>query len=194
MKLVVGLGNHGRKYEMTRHNIGQLALDQLSFSRNLQWKRKFQGLFALYNAFGEKSFFLKPTTFMNRSGESAQLLCSFFKIPIENILVVHDELDFPFGMIALKLSGGTAGHNGLKSMANHLGGTNFKRLRLGIGRPLHGTVSDYVLGHFGREEERHLGTFLSESAKAIELFVEKGFEESATVYSKKNTLLESNGG
>ena len=189
MKLVVGLGNPGKDYEATKHNIGQSALNCLSFSEGLIWKKKFQGLFSFYDVKTERAYFLKPTTFMNKSGESVQALCSFFKISIENILVVHDELDLPFGTLGLKMGGGTAGHNGLSSVAQMLGALNFKRLRLGIGRPLQGSVSDYVLGRFSEQQKADLENFLLESAKAIELFIERGFESAATKYSKRNILI-----
>ncbi len=189
MKLVVGLGNPGKEYEMTRHNIGQLALDQLSFSKDLIWKNKFQGLFSCYNDKEKRSYLLKPTIFMNKSGESVQAICSFFKISIGDVLIVHDELDLPFGTMALKMGGGTAGHNGLNSVAQMLGELHFKRLRLGIGRPLQGSVSDYVLGRFNKKQEVDLEIFLLESAKAIEVFIKKGIEPAATRYSRKNTLI-----
>ena len=188
MKLVVGLGNPGKNYEMTKHNIGQLSLDCLSFTEHLIWKKKFQGLFSSYDVKEERAYFLKPTTFMNNSGESVQALCSFFKIPIENILVVHDELDLPFGTLGLKMGGGTAGHKGLISVAQMLGAYDFKRLRLGIGRPSEGSVSDYVLGRFSEQQQLNLKKFLLESAKAVELFIEKGLGCAATTYSKKNIL------
>ena len=188
-KLIVGLGNPGLEYEFTRHNIGRLALDQLSFYDGLAWKNKFKGSFASYNFDGKKVHFLTPETFMNRSGESVQEAGSFYKIATEDILVVHDELDIPFGTMVFKLGGGAAGHNGIKSTAQMLGSPDFPRLRLGIGRPTEGkNTTAHVLGNFNGEEEKHLEAFLSEAAKAIETFIKEDFQRAASLYSKKDTL------
>ncbi|TDJ08937.1 MAG: aminoacyl-tRNA hydrolase [Deltaproteobacteria bacterium] len=185
-KLIVGLGNPGLEYEYTRHNIGWLALDCLENSIPLIWKEKFKGLYAQATVGGEKAYFLKPQTYMNLSGESVQALCQFFKVPRQNILVIHDEVDLPFGTLTLKNSGGLAGHNGLKSIAQLMGGQDFLRLRMGIGRPLHGSVSSYVLSSFSSEDEIILEDYLSGAADAIKIYLEKGFEKAASKYSKKN--------
>ena len=183
-KLVVGLGNPGIRYEMTRHNIGWLALDQLPFYDELSWREKFKGLFATR---GDVAF-LKPLVYMNLSGESVSLLANFFKIKVEDILVVYDEIDLPFGTMVLKQGGGTAGHNGLKSLVTKLGDKQFDRLRLGVGRPEYGSVSDYVLQSFSSDEEISLPKFLLQAAKAIEVYLEKGFQKAAVEYSKKSFL------
>ncbi len=188
MKLIIGLGNYGREYEFTRHNIGWLAIDQLSFFEKLIWKNKFKGDYSEISLNGDKNYFLKPHTYMNLSGESAIALIQFFKIPLVDILVVHDELDLPFGVIAFKEGGGTAGHNGLKSLASHLGTTEFNRLRLGIGRPKIGTVSNFVLSPFSSDEEMVLGKYLLESAKAMEIYLSSGFQKAASLYSKKKII------
>ena len=182
--MVVGLGNPGIRYEMTRHNIGWLALDQLRFYEELAWREKFKGLFATRGSVR----FLKPMVYMNLSGESVSLLAGFFKIKVEDILVVYDEIDLPFGTLALKQGGGTAGHNGLKSLVSKLGDNNFNRLRLGVGRPVHGSVADYVLQSFSKEEDILLPKFLLQAAEAIETYVEKGFQQAAAEYSKKSVL------
>ena len=186
--LVVGLGNPGDKYSETRHNIGWMALDQLSFSNQLNYKEKFRGLFAKENFNGNEIIFLRPQTFMNLSGESVRSCAKFFKIPVENIFVVYDELDLPFGTVVFKKGGGLAGHNGLKSMATSMGSQNFLRLRLGIGRPQHGNVASYVLSKFSNEEQISLDKYLSLAAKAIESFINNGFEKAAGDFSKKSAL------
>ena len=183
-RLIVGLGNPGVRYEMTRHNIGWLALDQLHFYEDLRWREKFKGLFATRG----NTCFLKPLVYMNLSGESVSLLTDFFKIEVEDILVVYDEIDLPFGTLIFKRGGGTAGHNGLKSLVAKLGDNKFNRLRLGIGRPLHGSVSDYVLQGFSANEETLLPKFLLQAAKAIETYLEKGFQQAAAEHSKKSVL------
>ena len=144
--LIVGLGNPGTEYQKTRHNIGFLALDNLDYSP--AWKSKFKGEFALCNRDSLKIGLLKPQTYMNLSGESVFPCFQFFKIPIDRILVVYDEVDLPFGTIQLKSGGGLAGHNGLKSIVDQLGTKDFQRLRLGIGRPQRESVSNYVLLRF----------------------------------------------
>lgn len=187
-KLIVGLGNPGIEHEMTRHNIGWLSLDQLSFYSNLNFKDKFKGEFALTSIGDEQVIFLRPQTYMNLSGESVQACAKFFKITLKDILVIHDELDLPFGTLTFKDGGGLAGHNGLKSIAQHMGGNSFYRLRMGIGRPVHGSVSSWVLSGFSNEEDINLADFLAGGAKAIEAFMEKGFQSAARTFSKKNYI------
>ena len=188
MKLIVGLGNPGREYEYNRHNIAWKTLEQLSFSTQLFWKSKFKGQYTQSEISGEKYYFLMPETYMNLSGESVRPLCDFFKIKIEDVLVIHDELDLPFGTLAFKNGGGLAGHNGLKSIAKNMGAQNFLRLRMGIGRPPRGSVSNWVLSDFSKEEEINLEDFLNLGATAIELFIKDGFNKAAREYSKKSVL------
>ncbi len=187
-QLIVGLGNYGKKYEHTRHNIGWDVFEELTFANDLKWIEKFKGEFAVLNVNNSKIYFLKPHTYMNLSGESVQPLMQFFKIPIENILICHDELDLPFGTIGFKPGGGLAGHNGLKSIAQVLGTTEFKRLRIGIGRPVHGDVSNWVLSGYSQEEKDFFRNYLSETARALETYVKLGFSKAATQYSKKKLI------
>lgn len=187
-KLIVGLGNYGSKYESTRHNIGWDVFQHLSFSSQLNWKEKFKGLFTTYSSADDKFHFLMPQTYMNLSGESVQPLTSFFKVGIEDILVLHDELDLPFGTIAFKKGGGLAGHNGLKSIAQCMGSQNFLRLRIGIGRPQHGNVSSWVLSKFTEMEQAHMEDVLKECAKAVEMYIDKGFDKAAGQYSRKKII------
>src|SRR5690625_476168 len=136
MKCIVGLGNPGKKYEKTRHNIGFMVVDEL-LSR-YGWKltqKKFRGKFTLEHLNGEKLILLQPQTFMNLSGQSVQEVLDFYQIEIENLLVIYDDLDLPVGKIRLRESGGHGGHNGVRSLIDHLQTKKFKRIRLGIGRP-----------------------------------------------------------
>lgn len=187
-RLIVGLGNPGSKYAYSRHNIGWDTFEELSFYNELKWTEKFKGLYAVYNNGGEKIYFLKPQTYMNLSGESVQPLMAFFKIPMENILVIHDELDLPFGTIAFKKGGGLAGHNGLKSIAATLGTQDFKRVRVGIGRPQHGDVSNWVLSGYTGEDKDFFRPFLKGTAQALEDYIKLGFDKAATTYSKKKIV------
>lgn len=185
-RLIIGLGNPGLKYAGTRHNIAWDLIDQ-TFS--LDWKSKFKGEYSSLDDSTGRIYFLKPQTYMNLSGESAKPMMDFFKIKKENILIVHDELDFPFGTVGFKPGGGLAGHNGLKSLALHLGDGEFKRLRLGIGRPVHGTVSDWVLSRFGEAEAPVLDSYFKLAGSALECYIKHGFEKAASLYSKKSIFL-----
>jgi PTH1 family peptidyl-tRNA hydrolase len=146
--LIVGLGNPGAQYLKTRHNAGFWFLDKLiqQFSASFSPEKKFKGEFYLNKKQDKSIALLKPMTFMNLSGESVRPCAQFYQIPSSEILVVHDELDLAAGDIRLKKGGGTGGHNGLKSIQQQLGTADFMRLRIGIGRPIHGEVTPFVLG------------------------------------------------
>jgi len=182
------LGNPGKKYEATRHNIAWQILDFLQVSKDLSWENKFKGQYASCIANGIKTHFLKPMTFMNLSGESVAAFINFYKINPEDILVVHDEIDLPFGTIAFKSGGGLAGHNGLKSISEKIGGQEFCRLRVGTGRPTRGSVTNWVLTEFQESEKQDLELVLENSAKALETYIQHGFEKAAKEFSKKNFL------
>ncbi|MCK4492892.1 MAG: aminoacyl-tRNA hydrolase [Methylococcales bacterium] len=148
IKLIVGLGNPGSQYEKTRHNAGFLFLDLLAANYNGLWRQelKFHGTLASCVINSQKVLLLKPTTFMNRSGQAVNSITRYYKFSPEQILVVHDELDFMAGIVKLKKGGGHAGHNGLRDIIAHLGDKDFYRLRVGIDRPNVGkVVADYVL-------------------------------------------------
>jgi peptidyl-tRNA hydrolase, PTH1 family len=148
IKLIVGLGNPGPQYEKTRHNAGFLFLDELAQTLSCAWSSdsRFQGLFAEGFVASSKIMLLKPDTFMNRSGQSVGKIVRYYKLALDEILVVHDELDFNPGVVRLKKDGGHAGHNGLRDIIAHLGSKDFYRLRIGIGRPPAGkAVADFVL-------------------------------------------------
>jgi len=149
IQLIVGLGNPGSQYEQTRHNAGFWFLDQLAAKNNVSFKseKRFFGDFCKIMFDGREIKLLKPMTFMNRSGQGVAALANFFKIPVENILVAHDELDFPVGKIRLKKGGGHGGHNGLRDIIAQLGSKDFFRLRIGIDHPgSSDQVTGYVLG------------------------------------------------
>lgn len=186
-KLVVALGNPGPDYAKTRHNVGWMFLDSLPELHSVIWKNKFKGEYTEINFKGDKVYFLKPQTFMNLSGESVQPLITFFKINPEDILVVHDELDLPFGQVHFKKGGGLAGHNGLKSMASVLGNDQFSRLRIGIGRPPHGNVSNWVLSPFSKEESPYLADLFKKLHDPWVVAMIEGIAK-AGIYNKKNFL------
>lgn len=182
--LIVGLGNPGSEYRETRHNIGFMSVDCFAEENNIPWKEKFKGEYGT----SQGNYVLKPMTFMNLSGESVQKASSFFKVDPDSILVIHDELDLPYGTAALKKGGGLAGHNGLKSIAQLLGTKDFLRLRLGIGRPVHGDVSNFVLSKFSNDENPVLDKYVTESAKIINELIKNGFQKTATKYSRKSLI------
>lgn len=191
IKLVALLGNIGREYENTRHNVAWLFAEALPFSYKLSWQKKFKGQYAVIDGTEiatwaeaflqstetkitppqatrcEKIYFLKPETYMNASGDSVSALAAFFKIEPHEILVVHDELELIPGTISLKWSGGLGGHNGLRSMKSSFGTADFWRLRFGIGRPNHPDVAGYVLSRFTEDERITLDISFK---KATELF------------------------
>lgn len=138
IQLIVGLGNPGLQYEKTRHNVGFWVIDEVASKYDIHLKReaKFKGLLGEANIFESTCKFLMPTTFMNLSGESVLRVANFFKIPVDSILVVHDELDFLPGIVRLKEGGGASGHNGVQNIIDNLGDNNFWRMRIGIGKPI----------------------------------------------------------
>jgi len=184
-KLIVALGNPEQKYAATRHNIAWQLLDHLSFNNTLSWQTKFKGEFATYSIGEEKIFFLKPQTYMNKSGESVQPFAHFFKIKFDEILVIHDDIELDFGVVGFKTGGGLAGHNGLRSVANSLGTKDFKRMRLGISRPIHGTVEAYVLSKFSEDELTVLTLYLERAAKLLELCLNENFDRFENKYKKE---------
>ncbi len=150
--LIAFLGNYGKKYEKTRHNVAWLFAEELAFSRNASWQSKFKGQFASVSIGEKQVYLLKPETYMNLSGESVIQCANFYKVPVDEILVIHDELDLPCGTSSLKWAGGLAGHNGLRSMKECFGTADFWRLRFGIGRPTHNDISNWVLSNFTSDE------------------------------------------
>lgn len=177
MHLIVGLGNPGPKYSDNRHNVGFMVLDRLRDERTLgPYRDKFKGEFLKARLAGTEAVLLKPLTFMNVSGESLRPAMQFFKVDLPEVLVVHDELDLPFGTQRLKVGGGTAGHNGLKSIQAQCGGPGFARLRIGIGRPRSGSVHGHVLGDFSSDERIELPDVLQRASAAIEDVLEHGVQ------------------
>lgn len=166
--LVVGLGNPEPRYAAHRHNVGFMVVDRLAGQEGIPVNRaKFKGILGTGTVEGRSVVLLKPLTFMNLSGRSVVPARSFFDVDVTRILVIHDELDLPFGTLRLKVGGGHAGHNGLRSLVSELGSRDFVRLRVGIGRPQHGDVTNFVLSDFAREEQQWLPDLLDRAADAI---------------------------
>ena len=153
---LVFLGNPGKVYERTRHNAGFLLAKSWSATRDLVWQQKFKGEWANLVWGDQKIPCLRPLTFMNLAGESVRALGDFFKVAPASWLAVHDDIDLPFGEVRVQTGGGLGGHNGLRSLKQHLGTQDFHRLRIGVGRPVHGDVADFVLARFTPDEEIEL--------------------------------------
>ncbi|MFO7782806.1 MAG: aminoacyl-tRNA hydrolase [Spirochaetia bacterium] len=201
IELAVFLGNPGSRYERTRHNIAMRMAEAFAQRRGEQFQQKFQGRLATIRggaagagpaAAGPpgkagnpgapgKLLVLLPETYMNRSGESAGACARYHSIGPRNVLVAHDEVELPFGTLELRRGGGLAGHNGLRSVAQHLSSTDFARLRIGIGRPRHGDVSSHVLGNFSPDEEARL----EELERGVEEIIERLTVESFETVAKE---------
>jgi peptidyl-tRNA hydrolase, PTH1 family len=175
--LVVGLGNPGREYARNRHNVGWMVVDELARRHNGSWRSKFSGQLAEIRLEGHKLALLKPETFMNDSGTSVGAAVRFYKLDPDAVLVVHDEGDFELGRLQIRLGGGSAGHNGLRSLAQHLKTQDFIRLRVGVGRPERGDprpLADYVLSDFAPHDDAE--TLVARAADAVETLDTEGIE------------------
>jgi peptidyl-tRNA hydrolase, PTH1 family len=179
--LIVGLGNPGREYAATRHNLGWLALDELCPPASIPggFKKKFQGAFAKGTIGAVECIFLRPETYMNESGRSVQGAMAFFHTAPRDVIVMHDELDLPFGEVRVKLGGGHAGHNGIRSLIQHLGTADFVRVRMGVGRPpasFTGEVADFLLSPFYPEERAKVPDIVSRGVDAVRKILSDGLE------------------
>jgi PTH1 family peptidyl-tRNA hydrolase len=188
-KLIVGLGNPGPKYLWTRHNAGFIVLDRFAHLAGIPvTKKNFSGLYGEGNFKGNRILLLKPQTFMNLSGRSVAEALRFHKLEPEDLLVIHDELDIPFGQIKFKEDGGHGGHNGLRSLHQQLGGGDYPRLRVGIGRPAHGDMADYVLTSFAKAEMADLPQLVDGIVDALEMFITEGMSKAMSLYNNRNLL------
>ncbi|MBO5236748.1 MAG: aminoacyl-tRNA hydrolase [Spirochaetaceae bacterium] len=187
--LVAFLGNYGSKYSGNRHNVAWQFADSLPFAHKLNWQHKFKGSYASLDNLGqERVYFLKPETYMNLSGDSIGELCRFFKIPTEQVLIVHDELELLPGTISLKKGGGLGGHNGLRSTKASLGTADFWRLRFGIGRPNHEDIAGYVLSDFTQDEKIILQQIFPQGAELLEKILSDNPDKLLPLWSKRNLL------
>jgi PTH1 family peptidyl-tRNA hydrolase len=182
--LVAGLGNPGREYERTRHNVGWLVVDELARRHGGAFRSKFSGRLAEHRLAGRRLALLKPETYMNDSGRSIAPAVRFFKVPPAELLVVHDDVDLEPGRLQVRLGGGLAGHNGLRSIAQALGTQEFARLRIGVGRPGRGDprpVADYVLSPF--EPEVDVDELVKRAADAVEAVVNEGLDGAQRLFN-----------
>lgn len=184
MKIIVGLGNIGSNYKNTRHNIGFMVIDTYLAKYNITNKKeKFNGEY--YDIFigAERVILLKPNKYMNLSGEVLRDYMSFFKVPIEDILIIQDDLDLPCGKIRLRLNGSNGGHNGIKDIEKNIGGSNFKRIKIGISNDSDIDTKDYVLGKFNNEEKKLVKNSVDIAVQIIEQFPNNTFESLMNKYN-----------
>jgi PTH1 family peptidyl-tRNA hydrolase len=184
--LVAGLGNPGREYERTRHNVGFMVCDELARRHGASFRSKFSGQLAETRIDGRWAALLKPLTYMNDSGRSVGAAARFFKLPPERLLVLHDEVDLEPGRLQARFGGGLAGHNGLRSVAQHLKTPEFLRLRIGVGRPERGDprpVADFVLSPF--DEFTDVEALVQRATDAVESIVRDGLEDAQNRFNER---------
>lgn len=188
MYLVAGLGNPGNKYEMTRHNIGFHTIDYIADELGVKIKKlKYKSLYGEGEINGEKVLLVKPQTFMNNSGESIIDFVNFFKIPVENVIIISDDISLDAGRIRIRGKGSAGGHNGLKSIIYHLNSDQFPRVRIGVGAPQHEDydLADFVLGRFTKDEIPILEEAIIKADKAVKEIIACGYESAMNKYNRK---------
>jgi PTH1 family peptidyl-tRNA hydrolase len=184
MKLIVGLGNPGKRYEKTRHNVGFWVIDRLSSTWDIPiLKEKWKAIVGEGNVKGESVILMKPLTYMNLSGEAVRMAIDWLKLDIEDVLIIYDDLDISVGKMKLKQKGSSGGHNGIKSLIHHLKTEEFKRIKLGIGRPLHPQpIESYVLSSFREEEMDEMNVIVDRAQDAVDYWLSYGFLKATNQY------------
>ena len=186
MKLIVGLGNPGKEYEKTRHNMGFMFIDEYAKEKGVEInKKKFNGLYIDFINNGEKTILLKPQTYMNLSGESVRAFVDFFKIEVQDILIISDDLDLPIGKYKLRPTGSSGGHNGLKNIEFHLKTQNYKRLKIGISHDKAIDTKDYVLGSISQENQKKINDLKKKVNNIIDDFYNNDFDKLMAKYNHK---------
>lgn len=184
MKLIVGLGNPGKEYEMTRHNIGFICLDNFVNKNNIsKFQEKFNGLSTKEMIGNEQIIFLKPLSYMNLSGTVVKKYVDYYKIKSSDILIIQDDLDMPLGKIKLRPKGSSGGHNGIKNIIEELHTEEFKRLKIGISKDNKIDTKDYVLGKFSQEEQEFIDKILPTTNEIIEKFLTMDFDKLMNKYN-----------
>ena len=188
MKLIAGLGHPGDKYAATRHNIGFMIAEELAARSGISLKKKgYQGICGVGRVAGEEVTILLPQTFMNLSGVSVAAACKALGVGLEDLIVVHDDIDLPFGALKIKVGGGHGGHNGIRSICGALGSGDFLRVKVGVGRPpAGGDVAGYVLNPFAAAERSKLGTVVANSAVAVETLLVRGAMQAMNEFNNRD--------
>ena len=186
MKLIVGLGNVGKEYENTRHNMGFMLVDRYLEYRNItdKFKEKFNAMYVETTINNEKVIFIKPTTYMNNSGIAVRAFVDFYKLSSEDILVISDDLDLDLGKFRLRRNGSSGGHNGLKSIISHLGTDDFKRLRIGISNDKDDVIN-YVLSKFSKRELNEIDTMFDTLVNVLDDYFVMDFTSLMSKYNRK---------
>lgn len=188
MKLVVGLGNPGERYESTRHNIGFMVVRQLAATAGVSLKRQgYQGLYGVGRVAGAEATLLLPQTFMNLSGASVGPACKSLGVTPGDLIVVHDDIDLPYGRLRIRVGGGHGGHNGIRSIAGVIG-ADFCRIKVGVGRPAAGDVADYVLGGFSPAERKRLPDLLTDAVTALETILTRGTAVAMNAFNSRDNV------
>jgi len=187
MKIIIGLGNPGRKYERTRHNAGFMVVDELSRVFRFEISQeKYHALIGRGRIDSEQVVLVKPQTYMNESGKAVSAVIRDTYTDVSSLVVVHDELDLPSGVVRIKIGGGHGGHNGLRSLIEQLGTPEFVRVRIGIGRPAPGVESaDYVLSHFSLDERQSLIRVLERAVEAVKVVIVEGPTKAMNLFNQK---------
>ncbi|KRM96236.1 peptidyl-trna hydrolase (pth) [Liquorilactobacillus aquaticus DSM 21051] len=187
MKLIVGLGNIGKKYEQTKHNVGFMTLEKFAEENDVAFnKTKCEAMIAELFINGEKVLLAKPMTYMNESGRSVGPLLDYFGIDIADFIVIHDDMDLPVGQLRLRQKGSAGGHNGIKSIIAHLGTQNFKRIRIGIDHPQKQSVVDWVLSKFSAQQEKSLEEGIQHATAALDSWLaDNDFMKTMNKYNHK---------
>lgn len=186
MRLIVGLGNPGREYDNTRHNMGFMVVDELSKKWGFDFnKKKFDGVYGEKIINGEKIIILKPQKFINLSGEVIRKFVDYFKIDIDDILVIHDDLDTPIGKYKLRYQGSSGGHNGLKNIEFNLATRNYKRIKIGISNNKKMDTKDYVLGKFNKEDQTLVNRVIDDMIMILNDYLVLSFDNVMNKYNKK---------
>lgn len=196
LTVIVGLGNPGRKYENTRHNAGYMAVDLIAQKYGIKVNRlRHRALIGEGMINGAKVFLAKPQTFMNLSGESVRDIVEYYRVPMENLIVIYDDADLPAGVLRIRPKGSSGTHNGMKSVIYHLQSDSFPRIRIGIGQPPEGwDLADYVLSEFGRNEAKEVAECIMRAAEAAAVIVTDGIEKAMSRYNGDKSREDSSEG
>ncbi len=187
IKLIVGLGNPGEKYALTRHNIGFLVINHLAAGYGAQMANHLKWRAHVAKVPGEGAILMKPQTFMNESGQSVGAAVRFYKWKPEEVLVIYDDVSLPTGTLRFRMAGSAGGHNGVKSIISHLQSDQFPRLKIGIGESGSGNMVGHVLGKFSKAEQNELQNTLASAQEAVQLAISKGVEAAANAFNTKKT-------
>lgn len=184
MFLIVGLGNPGKEYEHTRHNVGFDVIDLMAEKYSIEVnKKKFKGIYGDGKINGERVLLLKPITYMNLSGESVREIADFYKIPNENILIIYDDISLEVGRLRIRDKGSAGGHNGVKSIISHIGSDVFPRIKIGVGQPSKEDLVSFVLGRFSGDDRTKLEQIFEAVTAAVKVILEEGTGEAMNKYN-----------